>query len=520
MKIKKNEQANAEDYLKQLPSILFADKFQEMDLKEIIRRNDDPTLNLMPGYTRSSIISILFEHCIQKIIREGWDINDEPHFKKGLVDLAHLCYANGIHEEDAVKWTFIHLMKAEKKEEIAATFRSVYLMKKAIDFGKKPCMTKEQKLTFQMEEFLKRRFDIRYNTMKMQNEFIERRSFSIDYRPLERRQINGICIRAHKEGLELWDKDILRFLDSDYVPLFNPLESYLKGLPKWNGKDYIRAVARQIPCKDPKWEDLFYKWFVSMTAHWMNEDNKHANSVSPLLTGPQGCGKSTWCASLMPKELKDYYTDGFDMSSKRKAELNLTRFGLINFDEFDSITENQQAYLKHILQKAVVKTAVPHKSIVQSLRRYASFIGTSNNRELLTDPTGSRRFICIEVTGRIRTERSINYPQLYAQAVEAVRSGLVYWFSAEEEKSLMQSNEAFTQQSTEEQLFLKYFEIAGKNETCEWMTSADILTEIERLSKKKFGNTRFRYFGRILRKLHVETRRRSDNNYFGVRKKY
>ena len=66
--------------------------------------------------------------------------------------------------------------------------------------------------------------------------------------------------------------------------------------------------------------------------------------------------------------------------------------------------------LIHILKK-------PHGSAVLEMRRYASFIATSNQKDLLTDPSGSRRFICIEVTGVIDTNRPIDYEQLYAQAM-------------------------------------------------------------------------------------------------------
>ena len=57
---------------------------------------------------------------------------------------------------------------------------------------------------------------------------------------------------------------------------------------------------------------------------------------------------------------------------------------------------NQQGFLKHLLQKPVANLRKPYGTSVRELRRYASFIGTSNQKDLLTDPTGSRRFICIE----------------------------------------------------------------------------------------------------------------------------
>ena len=55
----------------------------------------------------------------------------------------------------------------------------------------------------------------------------------------------------------------------------------------------------------------------------------------------------------------------------------------------------------------------PYGTSVVEMRRYASFIATSNHKDLLTDPSGSRRFICIEVKGVIDTSRPIDYDQLY-----------------------------------------------------------------------------------------------------------
>ncbi|WP_321335287.1 hypothetical protein [uncultured Bacteroides sp.] len=56
------------------------------------------------------------------------------------------------------------------------------------------------------------------------------------------------------------------------------------------------------------------------------------------------------------------------------------------------------------------------------LKCYATFIATS-----------SRRFICIEVEDTIDYEQPIDYKQLYAQAIEALRSKARYWFTHKEE---------------------------------------------------------------------------------------
>ena len=87
----------------------------------------------------------------------------------------------------------------------------------------------------------------------------------------------------------------------------------------------------------------------------------------------------------------------------------------------------------------MVNTRRPNASAVEELRRYASFIATSNHRDLLTDTSGSRRFICIEVTGVIDTNRPIDYEQLYAQAMYELEHGERYWFDQEDEKIMMET---------------------------------------------------------------------------------
>ena len=175
------------------------------------------------------------------------------------------------------------------------------------------------------------------------------------------------------------------------MPIYNPLEEFLFHLPHWDGKDRIHALANRVPCKNPHWELLFHRWFLNMVSHWRGVDKMHANNTSPILVGRQGTHKSTFCREMIPPALRAYYTDSIDFSHKRDAELYLNRFALINIDEFDQITLPQQGFLKHILQKPVVNLRKPHGRSVLELQRYASFIGTSNQKDLLTDPSGSRR---------------------------------------------------------------------------------------------------------------------------------
>ena len=152
------------------------------------------------------------------------------------------------------------------------------------------------------------------------------------------------------------------------------------------------------------------------------------------------------------------------------------------------------------------------------MRRYASFIATSNQKDLLTDPTGSRRFICIEVQGTIDTNRAIDYEQLYAQAMYELDHGERYWFDREEEQLMTESNREFEQVSLEEQLFYRYFRPATEKEDGEWLSPAEILDEIGRKSAISLSNKRVSVFGRVLRKHEIPSRRvRSGTVYHVVR---
>ena len=435
---------------------------------------------------------------------EDWKRGDD--LQPLLVHLAEHCFKAGIPEEEAVRQTLIHYYREEDERIIRSTIHNLYQECKG--FGKKNSIGREQETAFLLEEFMNRRYEFRYNTVLDDLEYRQRDSIHFYFKPVDKRVRNSISICALKEGINAWDRDVDRFLNSEYVPLHNPVEEYLYDVGRWDGKDRILALARTVPCNNPYWAELFHRWFLNMVAHWRgNTDKKYANSVSPLLVGAQGTRKSTFCRSIVPPELRAYYTDSIDFSRKRDAELYLNRFALINIDEFDQISSTQQGFLKHILQKPVVNVRKPYANAVLEMRRYASFIATSNQKDLLTDPSGSRRFICIEVTEAIDTNRPIDYNQLYAQAMHELDHGERYWFDQSDERIMTENNHDFEQIPPEEQLFYHYFRVAGNDEEGEWLSSAEILNRLRRYSAIPLSTKRVNVFGRILQKHEVPSRR-------------
>lgn len=486
----------------------------EPTYREVVAKEEDPLLRMMPGYDRSRIVSRFYNACMLDALEKTGGLDEGKEVRPFLTRLAENCFRSGIPEEDVVRWTKISRNLELFEEEIRETVHMVYQLSKC--FGKKPVMPAEQLLSIKTDEFMKRRYEFRRNMLAGEVEFRARGSYYIHFAPVTETVLNSIGLNAQAEGLALWDRDVKRYVYSDRVPVFYPLEDYLEYLPEWDGKDHIRALADTLPTANAQWRNLFYIWFLSMTAHWYRREHLHANSSLPLLVGPQGCGKSTWCRNLLPPSLRMYYTDSIDFSNKRDAELMLTRFALINIDEFDSVSSAYQSFLKNVLQKPVVNARQPYKRSIQALHRYASFIATCNNYDLLTDPTGSRRFICIEISGTIDNSTSINYEQLYAQAVAALKNGERYWFTSEEEFSTTRNNEVFQQLPVEEQLFLQYFRAARPGEESLELSAIEILQYLQSESGIKLGNKRLTYFGRLLQKNKIPSRRTMKGTCYSV----
>ena len=211
-------------------------------------------------------------------------------------------------------------------------------------------------------------------------------------------------------------------------------------------------------------ETVFYLWFVSMVAHWRKVDRLYANNLVPVLVGGQGVSKSTFFRLLLPPVLRDYHAESINLENKSEAELLMAQNLLITIDEFDRLNGKYQADLKHLIQKPEVKVRRSHQKAFQQMGRLASFSATANPMELLTDPTGSRRYICVQVMGPIDVSSPIEYGQLYAQAVHAIRSGERYWLNMEEERLLTQSNSGFQDEPLEMQYLFSYFRLPEEGE--------------------------------------------------------
>ena len=322
-----------------------------------------------------------------------------------------------------------------------------------------------------LQIFLSENFDFRYNVLTDMPECKPKNTNT--YRMIDKRMMNTLCFEAMMDGVDCKDADVKRFLFSERIPTHHPFKDYINGLPEWDGIDRVTMLAARVSGK-AMWLNGFHRWMLGMVAQWMGLPSRCANAVAPILVSKeQGMCKSTFCSMLLPEELRAYYTDKFTINATSGCEQKLSTFGLINMDEFNMYTERMMTILKNLMQMKKVNYRKCFKAYFSDLPRIASFIGTSNEKSLLTDETGSRRFLCIEVEKPIDCS-PIDYPQLYAQLKFELESGKRYWLSKEEEEEIQLHNRAFYRHSPEEEAFFKVFALPKDGEPCTELMSVDI----------------------------------------------
>ena len=323
----------------------------------------------------------------------------------------------------------------------------------------------------ELQNFLSENFDFRYNVLTDMPECKPKNTTT--YRMIDKRMMNSLSYKAMMMGIECKDADVKRFLFSDQIATHHPFQDYMASLPEWDGTDRVTMLAARVSGK-AMWLNGFHRWMLGMVAQWLGYPARCANALAPILiSAEQGMCKSTFCSILLPEELRAYYTDKFAITSTSGCEQKISTFGLINMDEFDQYNERMMTILKNLMQMKKVNYRKCFKAYYSDLPRIASFIGTSNEKSLLTDETGSRRFLCIEVEKPIDCS-PIDYPQLYAQLKFELESGKRYWLSKEEEEEIQLHNRAFYRHSPEEEAFFKVFALPKDGEPCTELMSVDI----------------------------------------------
>ena len=366
-----------------------------------------------------------------------------------------------------------------------------------------------------IQQFLSDRVLMRYNLVTHQTEVHWLTDFGDDLQQIPQwerindRIENTLWKELSKEK-PVRMRDLQYVIGSDYVPAYHPFRFYLEHLLPWTEEqgDNIMELSLSVNVKGDSDEQFLFaeylkKWLVAMVASWM--DDRVVNNVMLVLIGPQGAYKTTWFAHLLPPQLREYFYTKTNSGMVSKDDLlTLSQYGLMCWEELDSMQLKELNKLKAAMTMPSINERAAYARHHENRPHLASFCGTGNNVQFLSDPTGTRRWLPFEVENIDSPMSSpFNYEGIYSQAYALYRQGFRYWFDRNEILRLSQHNQQFETARSEHELIDEYFRQPVGIEGGEYLPASVILQLVGGTNMKDINATKL---GRALTAMGFESK--------------
>lgn len=419
--------------------------------------------------------------------------------------------AFGIAHEAATAWAVQQF--ADYDGDVAAIFNACYAKSEEHGTRQLPAGNASATTIEEVEAFITTQACLRYNTVRAQVEIAWQGSDL--FSPITDRDENTLWCRMCKAGWRVRLSDVRNVILSECIPLYNPFTEYFQTLPEWDGTDYIARLADMVHINgDHKLFTLHLrKWLVAMVASLSDEEV--VNHEILVFIGRQGNYKSTFFNRLLPPELQSYFYTKTNNNRLTKDDLlTLSEFALICLEEIDELRPSELNQLKAMVTLKTVNERASYGRNKERRPHIASFCGTGNNPRFLTDPTGNRRWIAVEVQ-EIDDPHThpLPYEGLYSQALALFRQGFRYWFNSEETLQLDLQNKEFEAVNLEEELIRTHFRKPTTDERGIFATTAHILACINYGMREPLSSTRV---GLVMKKLGYESVRHNGSRGYRV----
>ena len=368
----------------------------------------------------------------------------------------------------------------------------------------------------EIEAFLTEHVKLRRNVITSRTEFLD----EVTWRPISDTKVNSLW-KDMSKARRVNVQDIYRIIESDFVREFHPFREYLDSLtpsPNGEGRDYIHELAETVRVKGRDEEqELFYlylkKWLVAMVAAWVDESV--VNNVILVLIGEQGSYKTTWFNYLLPLELKQYFYTKTNSNRMTKDDLlTLAQYGLVCCEELDTMSPRDLNQLKAAVTMPSIDERAAYAHYHEHRKHIASFCGTGNNVQFLSDPTGNRRWLPFEIE-QIRNPRDhpFSYEGIYAEAYRLYRSGFQFWFDQNEIRRLSRHNEHYETPKQERELVDVFFRKPRELEGGEFMPVSRAMQIVGGNTVQTLSDVRL---GRAFRDLGFTCKRNSQGRGYIV----
>jgi len=296
---------------------------------------------------------------------------------------------------------------------------------------------------------------------------------------MSERDMNTIYIQAcHAFGLKTKKQLVFDIIDSDHIPCYNP---FVEFFAKHSARQPKGNLIQLIDCIHTKTHDPFYvSNFVKKWLHGVVASMHYDYSILCLvLTGPQGIGKTNFFRYLLPEELRGYYGES-KLDAGKDDEILMCKKIILCDDEFGGKSKQEAKKLKELSSRQTFTIRKPYGKVHEELRRIAVLCGTSNEAEIINDPTGNRRIIPIDVVNiDWDAYEAIDKIDLFMEIYNDWKLNPKAWYLDKQDTAYLNSNTMENEQpSLERELIVKYFSPPAAN-TYKWMTTSEIKVYID-----------------------------------------
>jgi len=330
--------------------------------------------------------------------------------------------------------------------------------------------------------------------------------------------LNSLTRELSKTGIACGPTLLRNLLMSNFTPVYNPFKNYFDGLPAWDGvTDHIKSLADTVTTtNDSFWQYCFKKWLVAMVGCVL--DDHVSNHCVIVLSGGQGLGKTTFLKKLVPQLLHEYSYSGTINLNNKDTLVQLSECMLINMDELENLNKSELGAMKEIITKSSIRIRRPYGYSAESMPRRASFAGSVNNKEFLSDTTGNRRFLCFEVKN-IEYLKSLPIEKIYAQALHLYKTGFQYWFDPTEIERINKNNQQFRSMSVEEELLLANFDPCDIANADWFLSTTEIVNWFSKNAKMNLTDGSIIKLGKALRAQKFLRIKRKDRFVYALKLK-
>ena len=346
------------------------------------------------------------------------------------------------------------------------------------------------------------------NTYDLRRNVITRK-IELSYKAIDDSDINSIFLDSKAIFKESSKDLVTSIIFSNRVQSYNPLHEFFESeLYEYNNDQWpnIQLLLSSIITDTQDADFFILRWLLSVVA---SAYGNKSELVLVFCGEKQGTGKTHWFRYLLPKKIRYLYAES-KMDAGKDDEILMCGRLIINDDEYGGKSKREEKRMKELTSKEFINVREPYGRVSVDLKRLAVFCGTSNEMQILSDPTGNRRIMPIHILGIDHDlYNQCDKEGLWRELFCMFQRGAEYTILKEDIERLNAATEMYKLSTPEDDLISKKLSPGSASGYGEWMT----LTEIQQylMVETKFNYLNTQRIGSILTALGFEKQRRTIN---------